>query len=286
MVRWLDAALDYIPSWLDYQVQQTQQPGCLLAIVHDGKVVLEHATGLANLDTGEELTPRHRFRIASHTKAFTAAGILKLREQRKLGLDDPVGKYVEGLHPGVAEARLSHLLSHGAGLTRDGEDSGWFAGRKPFPDRAKLMEILAQPPVIEAGLRLKYSNPGFALLGLVIESVTGVSWRRWIEREIVAAAGLEETIADGPRKRGTPFARGHMGFMPSGERACSRVTSRCVRWRRPAGSWRPLPTRRCSTTSSRPRRTAASSRAPAAGRWCTDTGATPRRSKPITAMAS
>jgi len=41
MVRWLDAALDYIPSWLDYQVQQTQQPGCLLAIVHDGKVVLE-----------------------------------------------------------------------------------------------------------------------------------------------------------------------------------------------------------------------------------------------------
>jgi len=218
MDRWLRTALDYIPSWLDFQVREAQQPGCLLAIVHDGKVVLEHATGVANLDTGEKLTPRHRFRIASHTKAFTAAGILKLREQKRLGLDDPAGKYVTGLHPRVAEARLAQLLSHSAGLTRDGEDAGWFVGRKPYPATRELMEILSAPPVIEPGTRLKYSNPGFALLGLVIENVTGQSYRRWIEREIVAAAGLRETQADGPPKRGTPFARGHTAMVPLGRR--------------------------------------------------------------------
>jgi CubicO group peptidase (beta-lactamase class C family) len=218
MERWLGSALDYIPSWLDYQVRAGQQPGCLLAIVHEGKVVLEHATGVANLRTGEKLTPRHRFRIASHSKSFTAAGILKLREQKKLGLDDAVGKYVRRLHRGVAQARLSQLLSHGAGITRDGDDTGWWSGRMPFPDKAKLMEILDAPPLIEPGTRLKYSNPGFSLLGQVIESVTGEPYAQWIEREIVAAAGLRRTTADGPPKRGTPFARGHTSLMPLGRR--------------------------------------------------------------------
>jgi len=220
--RWLGAALDYLPGWIDYQVRQAEQPGCLLAIAHAGKVVLEHAAGAANLATAEKLTPRHRFRIASHSKAFTAAGILKLREQKKLGLDDPVGRYVDGLHPRVAETRLAQLLSHSAGLTRDGPDSGWYLGRMPYPDRAGLMELLSAPPMIEPGLRLKYSNPGFALLGLVIESVTGERYRKWIEREIVAEAGLRETQADAPLKRGTRFARGHTSTIPLGRRLVLR----------------------------------------------------------------
>ena len=61
-------------------------------------MVLERAFGHADLATGEPLTPRHRFRVASHSKSFTAAGILKLREQGKLKLDDPVGQFVDRLH--------------------------------------------------------------------------------------------------------------------------------------------------------------------------------------------
>ena len=51
---------------------------------------------------------------------------MKLREQRKLRLDDPVGQYVKGLHPQVAETTIAQILSHSAGLTRDGADSGQF----------------------------------------------------------------------------------------------------------------------------------------------------------------
>src|SRR4029077_21246980 len=91
MDRWLASALDYIPRWLDFQMQASQQPGCIVAIAHRDRIVLERAWGSATLDTTEELTPRHRFRIASHTKSFTAAGILKLREQGKLKLDDTAG---------------------------------------------------------------------------------------------------------------------------------------------------------------------------------------------------
>ena len=88
MEPWLRHAVDYIRDWLEFQLQGVQQPGCIIGIAHRGKVVAEYAFGTANLDTGEKLTPRHRFRIASHSKSFTAAGIMKLRERRKLRLDD------------------------------------------------------------------------------------------------------------------------------------------------------------------------------------------------------
>ena len=91
MDTWLRSAIDYIGSWIEFQLTTSQQPGVIVAFAHRGEVVTEYAFGLANLDTGEKLTPRHRFRIASHSKSFTSAGIMKLREQRKLRLDDRVG---------------------------------------------------------------------------------------------------------------------------------------------------------------------------------------------------
>ena len=76
MDRWLSAALDYIPEWLGFQMRLTEQPGCALAIAYKGKVVLEQAWGYANADRKVELTPRHLMRVASHSKSFTAAGIM------------------------------------------------------------------------------------------------------------------------------------------------------------------------------------------------------------------
>src|SRR6516162_2819685 len=102
MDRWLKAAIDYIPRWLGYQMRQSELPGCVVALAHKDDIVLEQAFGSANLRRGTKLTPRHRFRVASHSKSFTAAGILKLREAGKLRLDDPVGEHVDGLHATVA----------------------------------------------------------------------------------------------------------------------------------------------------------------------------------------
>src|SRR6266849_1154871 len=119
MDRWLAAALDYIPDWLDFQMRLTEQPGCVVAVAQGGRVVLERAFGHADLVAGTMLTPRHRFRVASHSKSFTASGIMKLREQGRLRLDDPIGQYLGALHPTVARATLLQLLSHSAGLVRD-----------------------------------------------------------------------------------------------------------------------------------------------------------------------
>ncbi len=62
---WLPAALEYVPSWLGFQIERYRQPGCCVAIARDGRLVAEFALGAADLRTGKSLTPRHRFRIAS-----------------------------------------------------------------------------------------------------------------------------------------------------------------------------------------------------------------------------
>lgn len=212
----LAAALDYIPRWIAHQMRTTEQPGCSFAVARHGKLVAEFALGQSG--DGRALTPRHRFRVASHSKTFTAAAVLRLRELGRWQLDDAVGRYVPGLHPRVASATLAQLLSHSAGLVRDGADAAQWSDRAAFLDEAALRADLATGPVITPHTRLKYSNHGYGLLGLAIAGVTGEPYTEWIAREIVAASGLQETTPDMPAvpdlskprtRKALPFAQGH-----------------------------------------------------------------------------
>ena len=218
MDDWLKPALDYIPQWLDHQMRDTEQPGCVIAVAHKGRIVLERAFGFADLVALTPLTPRHRFRVASHSKSFTAAGIMKLREEGRLGLDDHIGKHVEGLHPAVAEATIGQLLSHSAGIVRDGCDTAPWQDRRPFPAVEELRLDLVAAPIIEPNTRFKYSNHGYGLAGLVIEAVTGTPYCSWIKQAIIDAAGLEETEPDMPVADSVCVAHGHSAKLPLGRR--------------------------------------------------------------------
>ncbi len=180
--------------------------------------MLEHAAGSANLDTGRKLTPRHLQRIASHSKAYTAAAVMKLREAGWLCLDQPVGDHVSGLHRDIAALTLSQLLSHGGGLVRDGGDSGQWDDRRSFPDRATLLDDLRKAPILPPSTRFKYSNHGFGLAGLVIEAVTSEPYTSWVAREIVAASGLKNTWPDAPVPARRTRAQGHSMDLPLGRR--------------------------------------------------------------------
>jgi CubicO group peptidase (beta-lactamase class C family) len=216
--KWLSAAIDYIPSWIELQLRASGQPGCVVAIAFKDRIVLEQAFGIADLSTGETLTPRHRFRVASHSKSFTAAGVMKLRERGKLKLDDAIGGHVAKLNATVARATIGQVLSHSAGFTRDGRDCGQYYGRRPYPTAKEVLADLAAGPTIDPNSRFKYSNHGFALLGLLIESIAKEPFQDWIKREIVDAVGLKETTPDMPIPRGAPFARGHSAKLLLGER--------------------------------------------------------------------
>jgi D-alanyl-D-alanine carboxypeptidase len=75
MIKWLKPAVDYISNWVKFQIRQHEQPGCVVAISHKGQIVLEQAFDYADIIKGLPLTPRHRFRVASHSKSFTAARV-------------------------------------------------------------------------------------------------------------------------------------------------------------------------------------------------------------------
>lgn len=218
----LAAALDYIPQWIAHQMRLAEQPGCSFAVADRGKVVAEFALGRSG--DGRALTPRHRFRVASHSKTFTAAAVMRLRELGRWQLDDPVGRYVPGLHKQVASATLAQLLSHSAGLVRDGADAAQWSDRGPFLNEAALRADLAGGPVITPHTRLKYSNHGYGLLGLAIAGATGEAYGDWVAREIVAASGLHETTPDMPAlpsarsRKAVPFAQGHSAKWPLGRR--------------------------------------------------------------------
>ncbi|HTZ37256.1 MAG TPA: serine hydrolase domain-containing protein [Stellaceae bacterium] len=216
--KWLGAALDYIPRWIEHQMRLSELPGCVVAIAERGRIVFDEAWGHADLARGVALTARHRFRVASHSKSFTAAGIMKLREQRRLSLDDPAGRYVAGLHPAVGRATIAQLLSHSAGIIRDGLDSGQWQDRRPFASEVELRAALAEKPVLAANTRFKYSNHAYGLAGLVIEGLVGEPYAAWIKRAIVDPAGLAETAPDIAAAGPGPIARGHSGKWPAGRR--------------------------------------------------------------------
>ncbi|MGD0188468.1 MAG: serine hydrolase domain-containing protein [Roseiarcus sp.] len=218
MQAWLKAALEYLRIWVEFQMRASRQPGCVVAVAHREKVISEYAFGHADLVGGETLTPRHRFRIASHSKSFTAAGIMKLRERRKLRLDDTVGLFVAGLNPQIARTTIGQVLSHSAGIVRDGADAGQFLDDRPFLNTEELMNDLRSPPTIAPNTRFKYSNHGFGLLGLVIEAIAKEPYRDWIEREVIEAADLTETEPDMPFAGGVEFARGHTPEIVLGRR--------------------------------------------------------------------
>src|ERR1700679_2979391 len=145
MLDWLDAAIRYAESWLDYQMRATQLPGSVVAVAANGALVRERALGVADLETGEALPPRRRFRGAYHSKTFTAAGIFRLHEAAKLHLDDPVSRHVHGLDAATGRTTIAQLLSHSSGVLCDGVDASFWQQRRPFLDEARRARGVAGP---------------------------------------------------------------------------------------------------------------------------------------------
>ncbi|HTZ43955.1 MAG TPA: serine hydrolase domain-containing protein [Jatrophihabitans sp.] len=215
--------LDYYRSWLEYRRWFQRVPGVQVSVAEDGSRRLSAAFGLADEPAGEALTERHLFRIASHSKTFTAVLALRLAEQGRLRLDDPISTHVAGLAGSELAGRtVRELLSHGGGVIRDSEDGDFWQLMCDYPDRDALIAIAAEPSaaVLPRNERFKYSNIGYGLLGLVIEEVTGLSYAEVVAAEIVGPLGLTET--------GPELAAGRLAEYAAGHSALSYATERTV----------------------------------------------------------
>ena len=214
--------LDYYRSWLDYRRWFLRVPGVQVSVLDDGEQRLSAAFGLANVEQGTPLTERHLFRVASHSKTFTAVTVLRLVERGMLRLDDTLADQLPELATGeLGRVTVRELLGHGGGVVRDSEDGDFWQLFRPYPDRAELIRIATEPSaaVFPSNERFKYSNIGYGLLGLVIEQVTGVSFAEAVAAEILGPLGLTDTGPEWDEQRAADFAAGHTALSYAGERS-------------------------------------------------------------------
>ena len=201
----------YFDRWLAFQQHHLRVPGVQAAVLHDDEVVLSTAHGVANVETGEELTDRHLFRIASHSKTYTATCVLQLVEQGRLRLDDTVGRWLEPLRDSpLASVLVRELLAHGGGVIRDGWDGDFWQLFDAFPDVDGLVRIAGdRSAVIDRNERFKYSNVGYSLLGLVIEAASGQRYHDYVAEHVVTKLGLTDTGPEFDPDRADEYAAGH-----------------------------------------------------------------------------
>jgi len=191
----------------DYALDQ-HVPGLVYGVVADGQLVYVRGMGVQDLESHRPVTPDTLFRIASMTKAFTALTVLKLRDDGKLQLDAPAENYVPELknwkYPtdDAPRIRVRDLLNHSAGLVTD---DPWGDRQTPLPEQDLTQLLRAGVPFSNApGLKMEYSNLGYALLGRVITNVSGHPFADTISSTLMRPLGMTSTgfVADAaPRER-------------------------------------------------------------------------------------
>jgi D-alanyl-D-alanine carboxypeptidase len=209
-------ALAYVDSWLEYRVWKLRAPGAQAAVWFDGKVQFSKAYGVSNIGTGEPLTTAHLFRVASHSKTFTATAVMQLVEAGKLRLDDTAGSWIPALKEAgspLADATVRELVSHSAGAIRDGVDSTFWTHSRPFPGEDELLVLsIREGAVRQPEATFKYTNIGFSLLGLIIGKAAGSSYNEYVKTAIVDKLGLKNTGPELDEARLAEYAGGHSGL--------------------------------------------------------------------------
>jgi CubicO group peptidase (beta-lactamase class C family) len=172
-------------------------PGMVWGIVIDGQLAHVGTFGVQDLITKTPVTHTTVFRIASMTKSFTALSMLKLRDQGKLSLEDPVTKWI----PAFARVQLPtrdsppvkirQLMSHSTGLP---EDNPWADQQLAASDADVTRWLLAGVPFsTPPGPRYEYSNLAFGLLGRVVTKASGVPYDNFVKREILDKLHMDST---------------------------------------------------------------------------------------------
>ena len=186
-------------------------PGLSVAIVRDGRVVMERGWGTGGGKHPRAATAATPYQIASVSKQFTAAAVLRLAEQGRVKLDDPVTAYVEGLPPAYDGVTLERLLNHTAGVPNFTDFFRQF--RRPVTPGQLVDSLAARRLLFEPGTGFRYTNSGYYLLGLVIERVTGQAYPDYLREQFWAPLGMHDTEYCGTRPHALPsgYARDRRG---------------------------------------------------------------------------
>jgi D-alanyl-D-alanine carboxypeptidase len=197
-------------------LKKTELPGVIVGVWKGDKRVYLKAFGVSNTKTGAPLKTDSHVRIGSLTKAYTVMGILQLAADGKLSLDDPIGKYIEGV-PNGDVVTIRQLAEMRSGL--GDHTSVLVPNLYQDPERQwttqELLDIgLSQPVRAQPGTEFDYNNTNTTLLGVVLEELSGMPRAQYVQEHITEPLGLENTSVPPSNAIPKPHGRGYGDWNP------------------------------------------------------------------------
>lgn len=181
------AAADPVDDLVARYMAASHIPGAAVAVIEDGRVAKLAGYGLANVEWNGAVTPDTPFQTASASKIFAGVVLMRLVEQGRLSLDDPISRFVENAPESWSRITIRHLAGHMSGLPEGlGLPSGATA-------REMVAEAMRRPLAYEPGSESRYGLTDFVTMTLIMEQVSGLSYPELVRREIVEPLGLTHT---------------------------------------------------------------------------------------------
>ncbi|MCK5740105.1 beta-lactamase family protein [bacterium] len=211
-------------AWIESKIEYENWPGLVTGIVYDQKLIWTKGFGFADIEKKTEFDEYTLFPIASNTKMFTAIGILKLRDEGRLQLDDPVVKYlpwfdkIKQNNNDSKRITIRHLLTHTSGLPSEGDFNYW--SNATFPELTQIVEKIEQQELCFAtDVGYKYSNLGIALVGAIISEVSRLPYSEYIKQNILVPLEMNHSGFNLQKEQERNFAIGYGRIMPDGKRS-------------------------------------------------------------------
>ena len=174
-----------------------ESPGCAVGVSEDGRIVLERAYGMADLEHAVPNRADTIFEAGSVSKQFTAAAVLLLAHDGKLSLDDPVRRFIPELPDYAAPVTIRQMLQHTSGL-RDWGSVAWIAGASRGTrayTHAHVLDILSRQEALNfaPGTRWSYSNSGYNLSAILVSRVAGEPFAEFTRKRLFEPLGMTRT---------------------------------------------------------------------------------------------
>lgn len=184
-----------LTSWIEHEMEDKELPAISIALVDDQEIVWARGFGLADPEREVAATASTIYRVGSVSKLFTDLGIMQLVERGEVDLDAPVTTYLPDFapeNPYDVPITLRHLMAHRSGLIREPPVGHYFDASGPSL-AATVASLNDTALVAEPGTETKYSNAGIAVVGAVLEEITGTPFAQALESAVLRPIGMERS---------------------------------------------------------------------------------------------
>jgi D-alanyl-D-alanine carboxypeptidase len=173
-------------------MREYQIPGCAIAILKDNTVIRIKAYGLASLEYNVPVSINTKFLLDSQSKLFTAMAIMKLQEEGKVKLDDPINKYLDSIPASWKNVTVRNLLTHSSGIRDNYVPMYNGSSSTEYSIQELYHYALLQPLEFKTGDRVIYNNLGFFLCTILIEIISHVPFQIYMVESFFTPLGLSD----------------------------------------------------------------------------------------------